>query len=324
MSNFDLIKECLSKKGYEYKQFIGRGGFSCVLLCQNNKYNQYFAVKRATKHKLTEFEYNNLISLNHPNIIKLYDAFIDPVAQYLVMEYCSNGTIQQRGRLSYEQFTFFAKQILEAVAYCHFNNIAHRDIKPENIFFDQYDNIKLADFGMAKKFKINAKSKDKCGSLMFMPPEFFNCNEICPFKADIWALGITFFFMTTGTYPFQSQDSEEIKNMISNGDINLEKYKIHPEIKNLISKMIEKDFNDRLTADELLRLPIFSNAIKKPQTIFGNPGYRTKSSTKINKLTSFDVLTSQNHQAEILSYRKINLNPKIDKINRRWLMHNTF
>lgn len=194
MLNNEQNIETLKQHGYTYIRNLGSGSFSDVLLCQSTKYNQCFAIKRAIKHHISVDEYKHLISLHHPHIIKLYDTFEDDEAQYLVFDYCQNGTISERGRLTIENFIQLSKQILEAVAFCHSHNIAHRDLKPENIFLDQYNHIKLADFGMAKQFQLNGKSTEKCGSIMFCPPEMFVHQEIDPFKADIWALGITFFF----------------------------------------------------------------------------------------------------------------------------------
>lgn len=97
MIELEKIQQTLIDHGYEYKQTIGQGGFSYVFLCHSLKYNYDFAVKMTTKdNSLTYDEYSTLISLNHPHIIKLYDAFEDDFAQYLVMEYCQKGTIIQK------------------------------------------------------------------------------------------------------------------------------------------------------------------------------------------------------------------------------------
>lgn len=218
MIDIQQKQKTLINHGYEYKRILGKRGFSSVLLCESKKYNHDFAVKMVIKHKLTDDEYNTLISLNHPNIIKIYDAFEDKSAQYLVMEYCPNGTIEEKGCLTYDQFIYYAKQILEALSYCHSIKIVHRDIKPQNIFLDQYDHIKLADFGMAKHYEDDSKSSEKCGSIKYFAPEMFQYKEICLFKADIWALGITFFHMATGCYPFQANSQEELKEYILIGE----------------------------------------------------------------------------------------------------------
>ena len=330
MDQIQQIKETLSKHGYEYMDFLGKGGFSNVLLCQSKKYNQDFAIKRAINHRLTEDEYTHLISLDHPSIIKLYDAFNDEHAQYLVMEYCINGTIQEKGKLSYEKFTHYAKQILEAISFCHSNKIAHRDIKPDNIFLDHYDHIKLADFGMAKSFDEDSKSSDKCGSLMYLSPEFFLYQEINPFKADIWALGITFFYMATGNYPFHYKSREELVQLISRGEIDFFQYEIHPKIQLLIKKMTIKDQNNRPDVEKLLEMPLFSKNKKTP--ILGSKshktfisGFRTHGIT-MNKSVTFDssrITTeddnhvSQSNLVEVHSYRRLNIYPRIRRVNGR-------
>lgn len=267
------IKETLLRHGYEYKEFIGKGGFSSVYLCRSQKYNLNFAVKRAVNSKLTEYEYNALVSLVHPNIIKLYDAFTDDEAHYLVMEYCPNKTLRQKGRLHHDQFVYYAKHLLEAISYCHSNNIAHRDIKPSNIFLDQYDKVKLADFGMAKQCEANSKSKYMCGSLMFFSPEILEYKEVCPFKADIWALGITFFYMITGTLPFESISLEEMKRFVLYGEISLKGYNVDPQINFLIKKMTEKNQKVRPNADQLLKLPLFQQNSNMKHCLFLNKSY---------------------------------------------------
>lgn len=259
----DNIIQVLNAHGYEFKHFIGKGSFSSVFLCESKKYLQDFAVKRTVKHKITEFEKNTMISLNHSNIVKLYDAFEDDSSQYLVMEYCSNGTLRQKGRISYEKFLLYAKQLLSALSYCHSRNVAHRDIKPDNIFIDQYDNVKLADFGLAKQFECDeSKSEEKCGSLMYFAPEMFIYHSIDPFKADIWALGITFFYMTTGRFPYETNSREELKNLIVYCDLDLSLFDINPKISYLIGKMTRKNFEARCNADDLLKISLFTKDVR--------------------------------------------------------------
>lgn len=321
----EQIKETLSMHGYEYQRFLGKGSFSSVILCQSTKYNQNFAIKIAHKDKLTEFEYSTMISLNHPNIIKLYDAFEDEFAQYLVMEYCSNGTIRQKGKLSYEQFVCYAKQILDALSYCHSKNVAHRDIKPDNIFVDQYDQVKLADFGMAKKFQIDSKCNEKCGSLMFFAPEMIQNQSICPFKADIWALGITFFYMTTGKYPFKCKSREELKQLIFFGELDFDDFDIHHKIRVLITKMTTKNINLRFSADDLLKMSMFSNEDQNHHSFCHNHNHK-----KMNPRKSFNtrshVYTDKVIPLSLICVNTYNMNETNPKTHRNnyILPHPTF
>ena len=277
------------------------GGFSNVFLCRSQRYNQNFAVKRAIKSKLTDYECNALIYLAHPNIIKLYDEFNDENAHYLVMEYCPNKTLRQKSCLNYNQFIYYAKQILEAIAYCHSNNIAHRDIKPENIFLDQYNMVKLADFGMANHYDENCRPKHMCGSLKFFAPELFEFQNVCPFKADIWALGITFYFMVTGTLPFESNSLEEMKRLATYGEIDLKSFNIDGQIIYLIKKMTEKNPKLRPSAEELLKLPIFTQNSNIKHCMLLNKTYskcRTNSNISWSKSYTFDLSNEQSNLLE--------------------------
>ena len=204
-------------------------------------------------------EYNTLISLVHPNIIRLYDAFEEESAQYLVMEYCPIGSIKQKGKLTYDQFVNYSRQLLDAISYCHSLNIAHRDIKPDNIFIDKNGNVKLADFGISKHFDYLNKSDQKCGSLKFFSPEMFLCQSICPFKADIWALGVTFFCIATGEYPFKNiYTRDDLKSKIITANFNFDNYELDERIQFLIVKMVRPNPEMRLTAKKLLKLPMFN------------------------------------------------------------------
>lgn len=260
MDEFEQTKQTLSNNGYEYIDFLGSGSFSSVFLCRSKQYNNQFAVKQVAKKHLSPHEIDSLISLIHPYIIKLYVTFSDDNYQYLVMEYCPKGTIKQLKCIDFEKFIFYSKQLLEVLEYCHSQNIAHRDIKPENIFLDQYDHIKLADFGLSSKFQDQQLANMKCGSLMFSAPEILSEFEFDPFKADIWALGITFYIMITGKYPFEERNNQNLRDMIVNNQIGFPHgSKVDPQIQYLIRKMTTKNPLFRLSASQLLKFSIYQN-----------------------------------------------------------------
>lgn len=324
------IQAILMQHGYLYKEHLGSGSFSNVFLCQSSKYNQQFAIKRAIKHKISVYEYKTLISLNHPNIITLYDAFEDDSSQYLVMEYCTNGTLREKVNLSYEMFVNYAKQILDAIDYCHSNNIAHRDIKPDNIFIDSYNHIKLADFGFARQFDDKSKSTEKCGSMNFISPEMIQCQEMDPFKTDIWALGITFFFVVTGLYPFKGNSREVLKEAILYGDLDYSKCNVDQRIRFLIGKMTAKNPASRLSADKLLKLPMFASINPRKSLLYPLKGRRNSYTIGINSQSNFNLLKSSTFDknqlnnenkneedkksvqlVDIHTYQSINMHPRM-------------
>lgn len=264
MDILEQIKSDLSKHGYEYMKPAGKGSYSSVFLCKSVIYNNFFAVKRVQFNGITELEYNALIKLNHPSIIKLYEAFVESESQYLVMEYCPNGNLKEKGKLEYAEFVQYAKQTLEALQYCHSNMIAHRDIKPENIFLDKYKRAKLADFGFAKKFDKDKLSFDKCGSLMFCAPELLTGESNNPFQSDIWSLGTTFYYLATGLNPFPNDTKEILIKAVLNGRINYTSVKIDRRIQTLIMKMTAVNPENRSTIESLLDMQMFKSIkIKK-------------------------------------------------------------
>ncbi|KAK8837090.1 hypothetical protein M9Y10_037142 [Tritrichomonas musculus] len=324
------IREILYQHGYEYKNTIGKGGFSNVFLCHSKKYDFDFAVKRAIKNKLTLDEYNTLISLTHPNIVRLYDAFEEESAQYLVMEYCPIGSINQKGKLSYEQFVNYSKQILEALSYCHSLNIAHRDIKPENIFLDQNNNVRLADFGMAKHFDFDDKSDEKCGSLKYFSPEMFQFKEVCPFKADIWALGVTFFSMATGDYPFKGNSPDDLKQNVIKGNFDFDKYDVDVRIRFLIMKMTQQNPDLRQIPEKLLRLPMY-NPLTRQKKLSSAVGissrnsyygtFRPKTRSRSMNFSSLHCSSSDDEQktssplTKLNSFKSISHLPPLQQVN---------
>lgn len=313
MSKIQKIQETLRQHGYEIKDLIGKGSFSQVMLCHCKKYDKDFAIKRTSKYKIKESEYNTIKSLDHPNIVKLYDFFEDENAQYLVMEYCSNGTLRQKKKISEEKFVTYAKQILKAISYCHSMNIAHRDIKPDNILIDQYGQIKLADFGLAKKFEIDEKSDDSCGTIRCFSPEKLSSSSFCPFKADIWALGITFFYMITGCFPFEAKSLEELKHYIIYDNIDLSFLDINYKIENIIESAITKNPKLRPTAEEMLKFSLFSSQNEVQKKSSKNIYPHIYSFPKVNA----DKKNNNGSHNVVKSFRIINNMHKPLRLNNR-------
>ena len=259
MEDLEQIKTDLSKHGYVYMKPAGKGSYSRVFLCKSTIYNNFFAIKRIPKNETTKLEYNALISLSHPSIIKLYEAFEESDSEYLIMEYCPNGTLKETGKLEYNEFVQYAKQILEALSYCHSKLIAHRDIKPENIFLDKYKRAKLADFGFAQKFEEDKISTDQCGSLMFCAPELLNGRTNNPFQTDVWSLGATFFYLATGLNPFPNDTKEILQQAVKSGRISYASVNIDPRIQSLIMRMTTINPEQRPSIESLLNLQMFTS-----------------------------------------------------------------
>jgi len=168
--------------------------------------------------------------LNHKNIVCLKEVFEDESEDgkiYMVMEYVSGGElfdhIINRGNYSEHDAALVVRQIIEAVAYLHSNNIAHRDLKPENLLCTGANNeiIKVADFGLSKEFDDNNKALETmCGTPDYVAPEVLRGNGYTN-AVDIWSIGVVTYVMLCGSPPFYGNDDKEVFLKILQSDYKI-------------------------------------------------------------------------------------------------------
>ena len=121
-------------------------------------------------------------NLDHPNIIRLFDVFYDAQNFYFVSELCVGQNLfeatKARENFTESEVKIIVQQILQALNYCHSNNICHRDIKPANIIIKPESlEVKLIDFGTACQLNPGERMNEVAGTLMFMAPEMMNENR---------------------------------------------------------------------------------------------------------------------------------------------------
>ena len=121
-------------------------------------------------------------TLDHPNIVKLFQVIETEKTLYLVMEYASGGEVFDylvlHGRMKEKEARAKFRQIVSAVQYCHQKKIIHRDLKAENLLLDSEMNIKIADFGFSNEFLPGNKLDTFCGSPPYAAPELFQ-GAVC-------------------------------------------------------------------------------------------------------------------------------------------------
>lgn len=183
-SSIFLENKQYSKICDEYKllDYIGKGACGIIQKVQHLVTGGLRAMKIISKSNFIDIgdetrlnkEVEILKRLNHPNILKVYDFYIDSRNYYIVTEYCRGGElfdkITEFGLFSEKTAAIIMKQILQGVAYCHNKGIAHRDLKPENILIESqgYKDdiaIKIIDFGASIKFKSKQLLTDKIGTV---------------------------------------------------------------------------------------------------------------------------------------------------------------
>jgi aurora kinase A len=269
ISDFECLKE------------LGIGSFGKVYLVYHKVTKAKYALK--TIDKLDEVNYEEksyfareieiMYKLDHPNICKLYSHFEDDNYCYFLLQYIPKGSaydiIPKNGKKqkNVKLVASVMKDLISAIYYLHNMNppIIHRDIKPENILLDENSKAYLTDFGWSNYIRNNRTRSTICGTPLYLPPEMVTesgHNE----KADIWCIGVLFFELMTGKVPFDGNDYTTVKYNIMKLNISWPS-DIDPEVKDLISKILKKNPNERLSIEKILSHSFFTkyfpNAVKE-------------------------------------------------------------
>ena len=292
---------------YEPKEPLGEGGYGQVYLVVHRKMKLLRALKMIPVNsnesgEKSEEEIEKLKQFDHPNIVKLFEYFIDNDKYLLITEYCRGGdlfrVIKKKKKFSELSALYVMFQIFRALIYCHNTiHLAHRDIKPENIVIfkknntateDLYD-VKLIDFGIAKKLDINNKKMDDKikGSLYYMAPEVFSKKS--DEKCDIWSCGVVLYLLVTGKYPFNGKDQKEIIRNIKEGRFSFPEDiidKLSNELRDLIKNCLQVNPAKRLSAKEALKHPIFNKYKINEYFIHVTPAFLNKT---INNIKKYDT-----------------------------------
>jgi serine/threonine protein kinase len=153
-------------------------------------------------HALQELQ--ALRSLWNPNVIYLYESFVECGVSFLIFEYCPGGSLADKIKhkpIPRNELDPICCQLISALRACHAQHIAHLDIKPENILIDKNGRVKLADFGTSQIINGGLSCQFK-GSPAFLAPEILRGQPYNPFKADVWSLGVTLYGLAAGTLPW--------------------------------------------------------------------------------------------------------------------------
>ncbi|XP_076856835.1 myosin light chain kinase 3 [Brachyhypopomus gauderio] len=200
--------------------------------------------------------------LNHVNLIQLYDAFESRTNLTLIMEYVEGGElfdriVDEQYQLTELEAIVFMRQICEGVQYLHQQYILHLDLKPENILCvsNTGNQIKIIDFGLARKYRPREKLKVNFGTPEFLAPEVVNYDFVS-FPTDMWSVGVITYMLLSGLSPFLGEtDTETMNNILhANWDFDAEAFEnVSEEAKDFISKLLVTTKCDRLSAAGCLK-----------------------------------------------------------------------
>jgi len=276
-----MKKKTVIKFSSRYTEYetLGEGTSAVVKRCTSKLTGKEFAVKiiRTDDLELTQVfkkEYQVLKKLNHINIVKVYDLFVDPARGkiHIVMELIKGkhmfDAISEIGTYTESVAKCLFKQLLEATRYLHENGICHRDIKPNNIMIDEEGYIaKLTDFNVSKRVgkkkvfdklsPFDFKMMTPTGTMAFSAPELLS-GETYSECVDLWSCGTVLFTMLGGHQPFMSRNVARLVKSITKAEYNFEEEEwkcISDLAKDLVTNLLKVEPSLRLTAFEALNHP---------------------------------------------------------------------
>lgn len=257
---------------------IAKGGYGEVYYVFHQTYKTYFALKKIPEFYFNESEIDCLKSINDPRIVHLYKYYKFNEHVYLLLEYCPNDIeklMKMKKKFTNEELTQIAYEMILTIKACHDRKIAHCDIKPSNFMIDMYGRIKICDFGLSTIIKENSRSSQFKGTMLFMAPEFFKMKDYNPFAADIWALGVTLYYMATSNLPFYANSQLLTLQQILSGLYNADAV-ANPLLRHVIERCIVNEPSSRATVYELLQNSLFA---------FCSPNKRMKTTYNQSKTT---------------------------------------
>ncbi|MCJ7772202.1 MAG: serine/threonine protein kinase [Desulfobacterales bacterium] len=240
---------------YEIEKELGRGAMGIVYLGKDPKIGRSLAIKTLDFSKLIEGdlekakyrffqEAKTIGMLNHPNLVVVYDVGEEDEIAFIAMDYVPGKNLTaftKKGNLLPIPVVFaLTAQVADALDYAHEQNVIHRDIKPGNIIYNKkLDSIKVTDFGIARMMDSQQTRSDIIlGSPSYMSPEQLRSSKIDG-RSDIFSLGVTFYQLLTGRYPFEGEDLATITYKITKSKpINV--IEIRPELPEISSKILDR------------------------------------------------------------------------------------
>ncbi|XP_055832176.1 serine/threonine-protein kinase ATG1t isoform X1 [Solanum dulcamara] len=247
---------------------LGGGSSSTVWKAEQRTTGKVVALKQIDLLRLTrqlknclDCELSFLSSVEHPNIIRLFDFFQAENSIFLVLEFCAGGDlaayIRNHGRVQEGVARKFVKQIVGAgLEVLRMHQIIHRDLKPENILLSTMENdpiLKIADFGLSRMLNPNDLAETVCGSPFYMAPEILQFKKYDD-KVDMWSLGAILFELLNGYPPFRGRSNvrilQNIKASLRLPFSELILPQLHPGCVDLCSRLLSIDPEKRISFKE--------------------------------------------------------------------------
>ncbi|CAF3668461.1 unnamed protein product [Adineta steineri] len=276
---------------YELTRELGKGGFATVHEARKKSDGRLVACKMIDRGKLEQENVHNHPSygnhryllpssrstslverlnaeltihhqVHHCNIVELINYFTDDKYVYLILELCSGGDLErylkEKKSLSESETQHIVKQVVNGLVYLHNHRIIHRDIKLSNLLLTDTYEVKIADFGLAKKIQLarDQNNETMCGTPNYISPEIASRTPHS-YATDVWSLGILIATLLTGHPPF---DTDTVHGTLKK--VTHEKYELprtfSEEAQDLVNRTLTKKAELRPNIKEIRDHPFFS------------------------------------------------------------------
>ncbi len=253
---------------YRIVSEIGRGGMGVVYKAEDPRLGRFVALKFLPPHLMANdrakqrflAEARAASALDHPNICTIHDIGQTPGGRlYFAMAYYDGQTLADRvgeGPLPIEDVLGIAIEVSRGLSHAHEAGVIHRDIKPSNILLTSNGQVKILDFGLAKRNLSPASDPDtRVGTVTYMSPQQAGGEKV-DVRTDLWSLGVTLYETITGRPPFRGEYTEAIIYSILNEDpepVTGLRTGVPMELERIVEKALEKQCHDRYQhADDLV------------------------------------------------------------------------
>ena len=247
---------------YEVAAALGAGGMGEVYRARDTRLQRDVALKVLPRQLASdpsslarfEREARQIASLNHPNIVAIFDTGRDGEIAYIVTELV-DGTTLRGMPLTIRKVAEVGAQIADALAAAHRAGVTHRDVKPDNVMITREGRVKLLDFGIAKAIEPDGVtvSQTSMGSTLgtpgYMAPEQVRAGMIDE-RTDIFALGVLLYEMLAGTPPFKRETAPEILTATLHVDPPDLPAEIPEAFQRVVRRCLEKNPDERFQSAE--------------------------------------------------------------------------
>jgi ABC-type oligopeptide transport system substrate-binding subunit len=260
-----MIGTLLGKR-YRLDTELGRGGAAIVYRAHDTVLERDVAVKIMSEAAAigTEgrarllHEARATASLNHPNIVSVHDAGEEDGSPFIVMELVEGQSLHEQRPQALEDIVAIGRQVCAGLEYAHAHDVVHRDLKPENVLLAPDGTAKLTDFGLARSVASRMTSEGTIvGTVFYLAPELALGHDFDG-RADLYALGVMLYELTTGRLPFSAEDPVAVISQHLHAPVVPPRAKnpgIPPALDALVVQLLCKDTEERpASATEVLHI----------------------------------------------------------------------